>query len=45
MANSEYLDMLKQGMEAWNSWMEQETHPVDLREANLDGCDLAGFNL
>jgi uncharacterized protein YjbI with pentapeptide repeats len=46
MANQEYLDILKQGMEIWNQWRDvhQEIRP-DLRKANLKGADLRGANL
>lgn len=36
MANQEHLDILKQGVEAWNQW--RKDHPAinpDLREADL----------
>jgi hypothetical protein len=51
MANEEHLNILKQGVEAWNKWREE--HPdirpdlpeADLREANLRGADLRGADL
>ena len=44
MANPEHLEILKQGVEAWNQWREQnpQTKPdlsgAILREANLGGA-------
>ena len=51
MANEEHLNILKQGVEAWNKWREE--HPdirpdlpeADLREANLRGADLRKADL
>jgi uncharacterized protein YjbI with pentapeptide repeats len=56
MANQEHLDILKQGVDAWNKWREEhpEVRPnlgganlrdTDLREANLFGVDLSEANL
>ncbi len=56
MANPEHLEILKQGVEAWNPWRKQnpETKPDlsaadlvqgDLAFANLRGADLTGANL
>jgi uncharacterized protein YjbI with pentapeptide repeats len=46
MANQEHLDILKQGVEVWNSWREKypEIRP-DLSEANLSGINLSKANL
>ncbi len=51
MANDEQLAILKQGVEAWNKWREDnpDIHP-DLKEAllfsqNLSGANLSGANL
>jgi len=51
MANSEHLKTLRQGIEAWNQWRQDQPqiHP-DLRGANLDGedyskADLSGADL
>jgi len=46
MANEEHLAILKQGVEAWNRWREEnpDTRP-DLNEANLSGAYLSGANL
>jgi len=46
MANQEHLDILKQGVEAWNQWREE--HPEirpDLSYADLSGATLGGVNL
>lgn len=46
MANREHLDMLKQGVDAWNTWRKE--HPEiepDLTGAHLSGADLSGANL
>jgi uncharacterized protein YjbI with pentapeptide repeats len=45
MANQEHLDILKQGVEAWNQWREKHPHiQPDLYKANLSGADLRGAN-
>lgn len=46
MANEEHLKILRQGVEVWNKWREEnpEIKP-DLAEANLDGVNLCGVNL
>jgi len=46
MANKKHLDILKQGVDAWNKW--REAHPEvqpDLSEADLSGANLYGANL
>jgi hypothetical protein len=46
MANQEHLDILKQGVGAWNKW--RETHPTvkpNLSKAYLYRENLVGFNL
>ena len=46
MANQEHLDILKQGVEAWNQWRKE--HPEiwpDLEGANLSGADLTNAYL
>jgi TIR domain/Pentapeptide repeats (8 copies) len=51
MANQEHLDILKQGVKAWNRWRKE--HPdirpdlseVNLQESNLFGADLSHTNL
>ena len=51
MANPKHLNLLKQGVEVWNRWREEnpEIRPdlrqADLREANLDLANLSGANL
>ena len=56
MANSEHLEILKQGVEAWNQWrsLARELKPnlsyadlrnTDLKNTNLSGADLSYANL
>jgi uncharacterized protein YjbI with pentapeptide repeats len=46
MANKEHLAILRQGVDAWNRWREEnpEVKP-DLSGAKLNGADLSGANL
>ena len=46
MANKEHLKILKQGVEVWNEWREEnlEIKP-DLSGADLSGADLSGADL
>jgi hypothetical protein len=46
MANPEHLQLLQQGVEAWNAWREQnrDVRP-NLRDANLRDTNLADANL
>jgi hypothetical protein len=46
MADDEHFAILKQGVDAWNKWREEnpDIRP-DLIEANLDGAILTGANL
>ena len=46
MANQEHVEILKQGVEAWNRWrvINPWTQP-DLNGADLSGTDLSGTNL
>jgi uncharacterized protein YjbI with pentapeptide repeats len=46
MANLEHLKILKQGVDAWNKWREENpnTEP-DLVDADITGIDLPGVNL
>ena len=46
MANQEHLDILKQGVDEWNKWRDEnsEIRP-DLSGANLAGADLDGAYL
>ena len=44
MANQEHLDLLKQGVEIWNQWrQENATIRPDLSEAPLAKIDLGIF--
>jgi uncharacterized protein YjbI with pentapeptide repeats len=51
MANQEHLDILKQGVEAWNAWrnehpeVQPDLHGANLHDANLRGADLSGAHL
>ena len=46
MANQEHLDILRQGVDAWNAWRAEEPSVVpDLTEAELSGADLSGADL
>lgn len=51
MANREQLALLKQGVEVWNSWREQNPtieinlESADLRDASLERVNLADANL
>jgi hypothetical protein len=46
MANEEHLEILKQGVEVWNKWREDnpDIRP-DLSDADLEGADLSGADL
>ena len=46
MANAKHLKILKQGVERWNKWRQDEgpCRP-DLRSADLNGLYLNGANL
>ena len=46
MANKEHLAILKQGVEVWNKWRQENTGiRPDLSHANLIGANLIGANL
>lgn len=46
MAHQVQLDLLKQGVETWNTWREQhKTIHINLSEAPLGGMNLSGANL
>ncbi|MFG6105407.1 toll/interleukin-1 receptor domain-containing protein [Leptothoe sp. EHU-05/26/07-4] len=46
MANEEHLKILKQGVEAWNSWREENPGIIpNLRSAALGGANLSGVDL
>ena len=45
MANPEHLDILKQGVEVWNEWREENPEIIiDLKGAKLSRTDLSGIN-
>ncbi len=46
MANQEQLDILNQGVKAWNKWRAKHKNiEPDLRKVNLSGADLRKVNL
>jgi len=46
MANQEHLDILKQGVKAWNQWRQEHAHiHPDLSEADLIGAYLSKADL
>ena len=56
MANPEHVEIIKQGVDVWNTWREANAHirpdlrggnliNGDFRGANLTGVDLSGSNL
>ncbi len=46
MANPKHVEILKQGVEAWNKWrMENPSVVPDLNGENLNGEMLWGVNL
>jgi hypothetical protein len=46
MANPEHVKILKQGVNAWNKWMMENSEKIpDLEGADLHGADLEGVNL
>jgi uncharacterized protein YjbI with pentapeptide repeats len=46
MANEEHLQIIRQGVDAWNAWREKNPQlRPDLFEANLSGLDLSGADL
>lgn len=46
MANQEHLDLLKQGVQAWNKWRDEHSDVrPDLSEADLSNRDLKGVDL
>jgi uncharacterized protein YjbI with pentapeptide repeats len=46
MANDEHVVLLKQGVDAWNKWRDED-HDIrpDVREADLSWANLSGANL
>ena len=46
MANEEHLKILKQGVDVWNQWNEDNLGFIaDLSKADLRGVDLKGADL
>ena len=46
MANQEHLNMLKQGVEVWNQWRQEQQDVIpDLSGANLSGASLSRAKL
>ncbi|MEM9502980.1 MAG: TIR domain-containing protein [Cyanobacteria bacterium P01_E01_bin.43] len=46
MANEKQVALLRQGIEAWNRWREENPdEAIDLRDADLSGANLSGANL
>ena len=46
MANQEHLEILKQGVAAWNQWRKEHNDIIpDLRDAHLRGADLSRADL
>lgn len=46
MANEEQLEILRQGVEVWNEWREENPlFDIDLSEVNVEGLDLNNANL
>jgi hypothetical protein len=45
MANEEHLKILRQGVEQWNKWREENAIRPDLGEADLSGADLSRAKL
>jgi len=46
MANEEQLALLKQGVNAWNTWRANHPNvPIDLRGAEFDHANLRDVNL
>ncbi len=46
MANLEHLDILKQGVEAWNEWRRKTSDAwFDLSQTDLSEVNLLGANL
>jgi len=44
MPNQRHLEMLGQGVVAWNEWAGRRTEKADLRDADLTGRNLMGFD-
>ena len=44
MANQRHLEILRQGIDAWNDWAKTRLEQADLRDADLRDQPLAGFD-
>jgi Pentapeptide repeats (8 copies) len=42
MANEDHLELIKQGVDAWNRWRREHYTLPDLSDANLNGAKLRG---
>ena len=46
MANQEQLELIKEGVEAWNAWRKANLSiRIDLSSGNFSGMNLAGIDL
>lgn len=46
MANAQHVELIKQGVDAWNAWREANPgEAIDLSEADLRGTKLSNANL
>lgn len=45
MANPEHVEILKQGVEVWNRWREENAGGANLKGTNLKGTNLSNANL
>ena len=45
MANQQHLDILRQGVEVWNEWLENSSDIKSLGETDLSNADLRETNL
>jgi hypothetical protein len=45
MARQEYLDILKQGVDAWNEWREEHLEELEDIQLDLSEADFNGENL
>jgi uncharacterized protein YjbI with pentapeptide repeats len=45
MANTEHLEMLRRGFQAWNAWRSERETTAPFEKPDLSGADLSGLNL